>query len=130
MKKKLKKKVEKKQSKKQGVIFANNRKNVEIKNIDFDTVYELAQYQCSKEEIYRFLKINKSELFNEENIEYLEEFNFNFLNLPLILLQFLLTFRLGLNLLNSRILLLEFQDFRLIIVLDCLIDLNIVCLKR
>lgn len=78
MKKKAKKKVEKKRSKKQGAIFANNRKNVEIKNIDFNTVYELAQYQCSKEEIYRFLKINKSELFNEDNIEYLEEFNFNF----------------------------------------------------
>lgn len=73
-KKKTVKKTKKKELAKDGV-FKFNRVNIKCCDIDFDQVYTLGTFQSTKEEVYSVLRINKTELFRDDNQEWLEKFN-------------------------------------------------------
>ena len=50
------------------------RNSIQIKDIDFDKVFQLATYQSTREEIYAILSITYSELMRPEFKEYREKF--------------------------------------------------------
>lgn len=55
------------------------RKNIYVKDIPFDKVFQLATYQSTREEIYAILNITYSELCLPENKEYREKFEESYL---------------------------------------------------
>ena len=50
------------------------RNNIQIKDIDFDKVFQLATYQSTREEIYAILNIMYVELMRPEFKEYRQKF--------------------------------------------------------